>query len=159
MNFEEELKNKLRNEIIASLNDINCNFNAGNEISDKTKKQSFYDIDEKNAIIYILKKFPFVCLLGDDKLIRKAISTKNNNFKYHCHEFSLKKSSNEEIFVISNGIIVANILTNGEEYLVEVLDEKHVENFGGRIKPIIENGRLLNRSEFIEEKSISKDTR
>ena len=95
------------------------------------------------------------------RTVVQTIENKSNNFFYHGHEFSLKKSSNEEVYVTSNGSIVANILTDGEEHLVEIAEgkEKYVENFSGSITPIIENGHLVNRSQFISQKNFDNDER
>jgi len=51
-------------------------------------------------------------------------------------------------------MIVANVITDEEEYLIETVEEKndYIENFSGNIKPIIEDGYLLNRNEFVEQK-------
>ena len=97
--------------------------------------------------------------LNFNDTIIQAIENKRNNFSYHGHEFSLKKSSNEEVYVTSNGSIVANILTDGEEHLIEIAEgkEKYVENFSGSITPIIENGHLVNRSQFISQKNFDNN--
>lgn len=38
--------------------------------------------------------------------------------------------------------------------MIETVEEKndYIENFSGSIKPIIEDGYLLNRNEFVEQK-------
>ena len=99
--------------------------------------------------------------LDFDDTIIQAIKNKKNTFYYHGHEFLLKKSSDEEVYVISNGSIVANILTDGEEYLIEIAEgkERYVENFSGSIAPIIKNGYLVNRSQFISQRSFDNDER
>ena len=99
--------------------------------------------------------------LDFEDTVIQALTTKNNNFTYHGHEFSLKKSSRDEIFVISDNSIVANILTDGDDYLIEKIDEKqsYIENFSGKIKPIIKNGHLINMKDFIENKEKTEEIR
>lgn len=102
-----------------------------------------FDVNDKN-----INAFNF------EESIINAINNKNNSFEYHGHEYVLKKYSDIEILVVSNKMIVANVITDGEEYLIETVEEKndYIENFSGSIKPIIEDGYLLNRNEFVEQK-------
>lgn len=93
--------------------------------------------------------------LNFEETITQAISNRTNTFYYHGHKYSLKKSSDEEIFIESDGIIIAHVLTDGKECIAEIREgkEAYVENFSGNVTPIIENGHLINRGEFIENKS------
>ena len=94
--------------------------------------------------------------------VSKAISEENNIFEYHCHTFKLKKSTDEDIFVTKeDGEIVAEVLTDGVDIAVGIKEgkEDYVENYSGPVKPIIENGRLVNLDEFRkpkEEQEIEK---
>lgn len=93
--------------------------------------------------------------LDFEQAVSKAIIEKQNEFSYHSHNYRLKKKQNEEVVAIDqNGEIVANILTNGYETTVEVVDgkEDYVENLTGPVKPIIQNGRLVNIDEFRQKK-------
>lgn len=89
-----------------------------------------------------------------EEAIINSINNKSNTFSYHGHEYSFKKLSDDEILVVSNNSVVANIITDGKEYLVDVVNEKkdYVENFSGTVIPIIESGHLINRDEFLEQK-------
>ena len=83
--------------------------------------------------------------------VLRSILQKSNEFEYHNHSFRLKKSTEEELFVTDDkGEIVADVLVEGEDIVVEIREgkEEYVENFSGPIKPIIENGRLVNLDEF-----------
>lgn len=83
--------------------------------------------------------------------IYQAILQKNNQFEYHGHKFRLKKSSEDEIFITDEkGEIVAEVLVEGEDIAVGIKEGKegYVENYAGPVKPIIENGRLVNLAEF-----------
>ena len=83
--------------------------------------------------------------------IYQAILQKNNQFEYHGHNFRLKKSSEDEIFITDEkGEIVAEVLVEGEDIAVGIKEGKegYVENYAGPVKPIIENGRLVNLAEF-----------
>lgn len=100
--------------------------------------------------------------LNFEQTVNSAIKSESNNFDYHGHEFFLKKSSDEEIYVVSNGEIVGYVLTGEDECLVEIADEKedYVENFSGSIKPVIENGILQNWYEFYDRDPVeSKDSK
>lgn len=83
--------------------------------------------------------------------IYKSILNKSNQFEYHEHIFRLKKSTEEEIFVTDEkGEIVADVLVEGEDIAVGIREGKEdfVENYSGPVKPIIENGKLVNLEEF-----------
>lgn len=94
--------------------------------------------------------------LDFEQTISKAIHEKQNEFSYHSHTYRLKKKQNEEVVAIDQkGEIVAEILTDGYETTVEILEDKedYVENLTGPVKPIIENGKLINIDEFRERKT------
>lgn len=89
--------------------------------------------------------------LNFEESVAKAISEKNNSFSYHNHNFSLKKSKDDEIIIISdNGEIIAEVVADESECLVEVQEDKkkYVENFSCDISPIICNGKLINFQDF-----------
>lgn len=90
-------------------------------------------------------------LLDFEGSIYQSILKKSNQFEYHGHSFRLKKSTEEELFVIDEkGEVVAEVLVEGEDIAVGIKEEKeeYVENYSGPVKPIIENGRLINLDEF-----------
>lgn len=81
----------------------------------------------------------------------EAIRNKQNQFLYHCQKFFLKKSEQDQIYVaMETGRIVAEVLVDGDECIVDVNPENEgfVENYMGKVKPIIENGKLINYAEF-----------
>lgn len=83
--------------------------------------------------------------------IYQAILQKSNQFDYHGHTFRLKKSSEEELFITDEkGEIVAEVLVEGKDIAVGIKEgkEEYVENYSGPVKPIIENGKLVNLDEF-----------
>ena len=83
--------------------------------------------------------------------IYQSVLKKSNQFEYHGHTFRLKKSTEDELFITSeNGEIVADVLVEGEDILVEIRKgkEEYVENFSGPVKPIIRDGKLVNLDEF-----------
>ncbi|MBR3162568.1 MAG: hypothetical protein IKF17_00495 [Clostridia bacterium] len=83
--------------------------------------------------------------------VLQSILKRSNQFEYHCHEYSLKKSAEDELYVVNNdGQIVADVLVEGEDIAVGIREgkEEYVENFSGPVKPVIENGRLVNFNEF-----------
>ena len=93
--------------------------------------------------------------LNFEQTVSKAIVDSSNDFSYHSHNYRLKKSQEGEVFVTDkNGEIVADVLTDGTETAVQVLDGKegYVENYSGPVKPIIENGKLINYDDYKEKK-------
>ena len=83
--------------------------------------------------------------------IYQAILQRNNQFEYHGHNFRLKKSSEDELFITDEkGEIVAEVLVEGKDIAVGIKEgkEEYVENYSGPVKPIIENGRLVNLEQF-----------
>lgn len=89
--------------------------------------------------------------LDFEESVTKAIKEKNNSFSYHNHEFFLKKSKEDEIFVTDiDGKIVAEVIVGENECLVEVheSEKSYVENTNGGIIPIIQNGKLINFEQF-----------
>lgn len=55
-----------------------------------------------------------------EQTIWAAVQNRNNTFEYHGHNYLLKKSDDETIYVCSGDEIIAEMLTNGEEYDVEI---------------------------------------
>lgn len=95
--------------------------------------------------------------LDFEECIAQAIKEKQNLFSYHNHSFCLKKSKQDEIFVTTiDGGIVAYVVVDGEDCLVEIIESKkeYVENTLGAIKPIICNGKLINFQQFKAKKYI-----
>lgn len=92
--------------------------------------------------------------LDFEESINKYIRERHNLFSYHNHNFSLKKSKEDEIFVIDEkGQIVADVVADESECLIEIRENKreYIENTSGFIKPIIRNGKLINFEQFKEE--------
>lgn len=86
----------------------------------------------------------------------QSILKKSNQFEYHGHKFNLKKTAEKELFVTDEkGVVVAEVRVEGENIAVGIREgkEDYVENFSGPVKPIIENGRLVNLDEFKKEKA------
>ena len=80
-----------------------------------------------------------------------SIKERCNSFDYHNHVFRLKKSKDDEIFIVSeDGVIVADVVADDSECLVEVREEqrKYVENTSTFVKPIIKDGKLVNFAQF-----------
>lgn len=85
----------------------------------------------------------------------KVIAERQNSFIYRGKEYFLKKDSDNEalgIIVTKEGKKVAEVIIDGEEYLVDISesDRAEVENVSSSITPIIENGRLINFEQFKE---------
>lgn len=94
--------------------------------------------------------------LDFEETVSTAIIEKSNSFTYHSHNYSLKKKQNGEAVVVDkNGDIVAEILTDDNVVVVDVVNgkEDYIENLTGPVKPIIQNGKLINFKEFKQIKS------
>ena len=99
-------------------------------------------------------------LLDFSQTVGIAIEEKSNEFSYHNHVFRFKKSEDGEIIVIDEkGKFIADVVAEDGQCLVEVSDDKmdYVENVKSRVKPIIENGVLINFDEFKERKKDVSD--
>ena len=132
-------------------------YNESPEVAFAVRKDHDFEIgnvlDSDSNIIRLEKGLDF------EGSIFKAILQKNNQVNYHGHSFRLKKSSNEELFVISEtGSIVAEVVIDGEDTKVVITEgqEDYIENFSGFVKPIIRNGRLINIDEFRRVKENSE---
>ncbi len=98
--------------------------------------------------------------LDFEEEVAKAIREKQNSFSYHNHSFCMKKSKEDEVFVTTtDGKVVADVVVDGSDCLVEVLESKksYVENTSGPTKPIIRNGKLINFDKF-KARKIDIDT-
>ena len=132
-------------------------FKESPEVAFAVRKNHDYEIEnvlESDSNLIKLEKG-----LDFEGSIFKAILQRNNQLIYHGHSFRLKKSSNEELFVINeNGDIVAEVIIDGEntKVLITKGKEDYVENFSGFVRPIIQNGRLINIDEFRNRKQNSE---
>lgn len=90
-----------------------------------------------------------------EQTVKQAIKEKRNSFTYHCKEYALKKDKEGNIVVCSEegekSVIVADVLLDDKEdeniECVTVIREGYdgqVENYEGKIKPIIVDGKLVN---------------
>lgn len=94
-----------------------------------------------------------------EQTVEQAIKEKRNVLLYHCKEYFLKKDKEENIVVCSaegsENVIVADVLLNNEEdeniECVTVIREEYkkiIENYEGKIKPVIIDGKLANYDSF-----------
>lgn len=101
------------------------------------KEHEMFDIDSlEQGIIYDF-----------EERVGMAIAERKNDFDYHGHRFHLKKGTYGEIIVLDdNEEFIADVVSEDNQCLVEITDKKidYVENNCGKIKPIIENGKLMN---------------
>ena len=99
-----------------------------------------------------------------EQTVEQAIKEKRNSFTYHCKEYALKKDKEGNIVVCSEegekSVIVADVLLDDKEdeniECVTVIREGYdgqVENYEGKIKPIIVDGKLVNYDCFRNIKS------
>lgn len=97
--------------------------------------------------------------LNFSQAVDKAIKEKMNSFIYHSQEFVLKKDESNVYVGIAGGDVVASVTIENDEYKTQIYPEKEkqVENLTGKIVPIIENGRLQNFDEFLQNPKLNLD--
>lgn len=99
-----------------------------------------------------------------EQTVEQAIKEKRNSFAYHCKEYALKKDKEGNIVVCSEegekSVIVADVILDDKEAdnieCVTVIRNGYdgqVENYEGKIKPIIVEGKLVNYDYFRNIKS------
>lgn len=73
----------------------------------------------------------------------QSVQDRSNTFEYHNHSYELKTAGDETIYICSNGEIIAEMLTNGEDYDVEIREGKqaYVSNTQPQKPIIINNGK------------------
>lgn len=99
--------------------------------------------------------------LDFDGSVAQAVRERKNIFSYHNHDFHLKKTKQDEVVITTNdGEIVAEVIIEGDECLVEVIEEKKsfVENFSGKVAPEIVNGKLVNYEQFKGNRVVTTDS-
>lgn len=84
----------------------------------------------------------------------KAIQNRQNTFEYHNHSYTLKKAGEETIYICSNSEVIAEIITDGKEYDIDIRSGKkaYVSNTQPNIPIVIKNGKYQDVSK--EEKSL-----
>lgn len=94
-----------------------------------------------------------------EQTVEQAIKEKRNVLLYHCKEYSLKKNKEGNIVVCSaegrKDVVVADVLLdNGEDENMECVTviregyKEMIENYEGKIKPVIVDGKLVNYDSF-----------
>ncbi len=92
--------------------------------------------------------------------VAASMKNRKNSFSYHGHDYRLKRSNDEEIFVVTpEGEKVAYVVADEEDCLVDIIENKkeYVENVSGGIIPKIVNGVLVNFEDFKKKKSQNKE--
>lgn len=85
------------------------------------------------------------------KLFKKRFGERQNHFTYHSREYHLKKSKDGKIYAVdSEGNFVADLLIAGDEVIAEVKEKQieKVQNYSGKVKPLIRNGKIQNLDEM-----------
>ena len=94
-----------------------------------------------------------------EESVEAAIKQKENTFNYHGNNYSLKKTENGEIRVICNENIVAEVYVDDEECIVDTYKDKEdlVENLQPPVPIVIENGKFINKEQFISRKDLIEE--
>lgn len=89
-----------------------------------------------------------------EQSIWQAVQNRNNTFEYHGHSYELKKSDDETIFICSQNEIIAEMVTNGEEYDVEVREGKqaYISNVQPPNPIIIKDGKYQENAKDDKER-------
>ncbi len=94
-----------------------------------------------------------------EQTVEQAVKDENNTFTYHCKDYSLKKDKEGNVVVCSiegkRFVVVADVLLDKKEdenmeCVVMVRDgyNKIIENYEGKVKPVIKDGKLINYDSF-----------
>ena len=103
-----------------------------------------------------------------EQTVEQAIKEQKNALEYHCKEYFLKKDKEGNVMVCSTegekNVIVADVLLDNEadEHIecATVIREGYngmIENYEGKIKPIIVEGKLVNYNSFRNAKNKAEE--
>lgn len=86
---------------------------------------------------------PTKTAMNFEQTIWQAMQNRNNTFTYHGHDYILKKSDDETVYICSDDEIIAEMLTNGEDYDIEIREGKqaYVSNTQPKKPIIIKDGK------------------
>lgn len=78
-----------------------------------------------------------------EETVWQAIQKRENTFEYHNHIYVLKKAGEDVVYICSNGEVIAEMMTDGKEYDIEVRNGKkaYVSNTQPSIPIIIKDGK------------------
>ena len=94
-----------------------------------------------------------------EQTVEQAVKDKNNTFTYHCKDYSLKKDKEGNVVVClaerKRFVVVADVLLDKKEdenmeCVVMIRDgyNKIIENYEGKVKPVIKDSKLINYDSF-----------
>ena len=90
-----------------------------------------------------------ICIRGIEGMnfeetVKLSIQEHSNSFKYHNHEFYFKKDNDGNIYICSEGRIIADIFIENSECLVDVLEaeKRYVSNTQPPVHLHIRDGKL-----------------
>ncbi len=78
-----------------------------------------------------------------EKTVWSAMQNRQNTFEYHNHTYSLKKAGEETVYICSGDEIVAEMMTDGEEYDIEIRKGKRafISNTQPKNPIVIKDGK------------------
>ena len=84
-----------------------------------------------------------------EETVWTAIQNRQNSFEYHNHSYSLKKAGEETIYICSGDEIVAKMMTDGEEYDIEIREGKKafISNTQPKNPIVIKDGKYQGAEE------------
>lgn len=84
-----------------------------------------------------------------EETVWTAIQNRQNSFEYHNHSYSLKKAGEETIYICSGDEIVAEMMTDGEEYDIEIREGKRtfISNTQPKNPIVIKDGKYQGAEE------------
>ena len=128
-------------------------YDGSPEVAFAVKKDHNHYFKSGNEVIELAEGLDF------SETVSKSIEEKCNLFSYHGHNYRLKKNKEGKILIVDdNDNKVADVQSNDEGISVIVDDDKidYVENLTGPVKPIIQNGRLINLRDFRAKRAKSE---
>lgn len=114
------------------------------------KKEHEMEYFEEKGSIYI----PTPTSKNFEETVWQAMQNRQNTFEYHNHSYTLKKDNEETIYICSNNEIIAEMITDGENYEIEIKPEKeaYVSNTESKTPIVIKDGKCQGNSK--EERMI-----
>lgn len=80
-----------------------------------------------------------------EETVENAVKNRSNNFDYHSHSYTLKRSDNGDIYICSKGEIIGEMMTDGENFVIDIYENKkaYVSNTKPKVPVVIRNGKCF----------------
>lgn len=120
--------------------------------------EAVFAVKKEHEMNYFQEKgnilLPTDTAMNFEETVWQAIQNRQNTFEYHNHSYTLKKAGEETIYICSNSEVIAEMITDGREYDIEIRSGKkaYVSNTQPNIPIVIKDGKYQDA--LREEKSL-----